>query len=69
MSAKDKDARTDRRAFLKFAGLGTVATGAALVTGGQAEAEAEAEVADAKSVAPGYRETDHVKTFYQTARF
>ncbi|HDZ75487.1 MAG TPA: twin-arginine translocation signal domain-containing protein [Aurantimonas coralicida] len=65
MSAKDKDARTDRRAFLKFAGLGTVATGAALVTGGQAEAE----VADAKSAAPGYRETDHVKTFYQTARF
>ncbi|MEC5289468.1 twin-arginine translocation signal domain-containing protein [Aurantimonas sp. C2-6-R+9] len=65
MSAKGKDARTDRRAFLKFAGLGTVATGAALVTGGQADAE----VADAKSAAPGYRETDHVKTFYQTARF
>ncbi len=62
MSAKDKDARTDRRAFLKFAGLGT---GAALVTGGQAEAE----IADAKSATPGYRETDHVKTFYQTARF
>lgn len=65
MNAKGKDARTDRRAFLKFAGLGTVATGAALVTGEQAEAK----IADAKSATPGYRETDHVKTFYQTARF
>ncbi|HEY9056719.1 MAG TPA: twin-arginine translocation signal domain-containing protein [Aurantimonas sp.] len=65
MSDKAKDSRTDRRAFLKFAGLGTVATGAALVTGGQAEAE----IAEATTAADGYRETDHVKTFYQTARF
>lgn len=66
MSAKAKDAKTDRRAFLKFAGLGSVATGAALVAGGT---PAEAESADAQSAAPGYRESDHVKTFYKTARF
>ncbi|MEF2549778.1 twin-arginine translocation signal domain-containing protein [Aurantimonas sp. A2-1-M11] len=69
MSDKDtgmKDAiKADRRAFLKFAGLGSVAGGAALVTG----APAEAEMTDQDTAGAGYRETDHVKTFYKTARF
>lgn len=65
MSIKPEKVKTDRRGFLKFAGLGSVAGGAALITGKKAEAE-ETSV---KGAASGYRETDHVKTFYKTARF
>lgn len=65
MSNKPERVQTDRRGFLKFAGLGSVAGGAALITGKKAEAE-EVPV---KGAAAGYRETDHVKTFYKTARF
>lgn len=64
MSESDKVA-TDRRGFLKFAGLGTVAGGAALVTGATTDT---AEAAGAPR-GNGYQETDHVKTFYDTARF
>lgn len=61
--ATSPKAAPDRRAFLRLAGLGTVATGAALVTG---------EAADAAPVEPagsGYRETDHVRAVYAAARF
>lgn len=64
MKAENEKVKTDRRGFLKFAGLGTVASGAALVTGKPAEA-AEPDTLDAG----GYKETDHVKTFYHSARF
>lgn len=56
---------TDRRGFLKLASLGTVATGAALVSGKDAAA-ASGELDAGKS---GYKETVHVRTFYDTARF
>lgn len=65
MSVKDDRSNTDRRSFLKFAGLGTLAGGAALVT---AKSAAEAAVNEAPE-GVGYRETEHVKTFYKTARF
>ena len=55
---------TDRRDFLKLAGLGSVAGGAALVAGGR-----EAEAADKSGSGRGYRETAHVKTYYDLARF
>jgi hypothetical protein len=64
MSEKTSDQQTDRRGFLKLAGLGTVAGGAAVVTGGKVEA---AEAVDVTS--KGYRLTDHVKRVYETARF
>ncbi|WP_349360402.1 twin-arginine translocation signal domain-containing protein [Stappia sp.] len=64
MKRKDTAAEADRRSFLKLAGLGAVAGSATLVTGGRAEA---AEVVS--ETAAGYRETDHVKTFYASARF
>ncbi len=64
MSDTANDHQTDRRGFLKLAGLGTVTGGAAVVTGGKVEA---ADVADTKS--SGYRLTDHVKRVYETARF
>lgn len=53
----------DRRNFLKLAGLGTLASGATLVSG-----EAVAAETPSKSSA-GYRETDHVKKVYETSRF
>lgn len=65
MKAKTQDATTDRRGFLKFAGLGTIASGAALVTGTTAEA---VEIAEPQTGA-GYRETDHVKAYYASTRF
>ena len=57
--------KAERRAFLKFAGLGGVAGGAALVTG----APAEAAITEDDTTGAGYRETDHVRTFYKSARF
>ncbi|MBU0585799.1 MAG: twin-arginine translocation signal domain-containing protein [Alphaproteobacteria bacterium] len=65
MTTKADDRKTDRRNFLKLAGLGSVAGGAALVSG----KEAEAAVADTSATGAGYSETDHVKAFYKTARF
>ena len=64
MSERDNRAVADRRGFLKLAGLGTVAGGAALVASETVEAD-EAKTGAGKL----YRETEHVKTFYDTARF
>ena len=64
---KDKGARTaQRRDFLKFAGLGTLA-GAAVAAGG-APRKAEAATAGTADDA-GYRETEHVKKAYALSRF
>jgi len=61
-TTKEKDL-AGRRDFLKLAGLGTVMSGAALVAG-----NAEAATA-ADENGKGYRETEHVITFYDLARF
>ncbi len=65
MTAGKELSNSDRRGFLKLAGLGTVSSAAVLVAGA---AVAPAEAAAAPEGA-GYRETEHVKTFYETARF
>jgi hypothetical protein len=65
MTTKAEEAKTDRRGFLKIAGIGTVTGGVALATGKSAEATELTEDGAGK----GYAETDHVKTFYKTARF
>ncbi len=65
MSKRDKDGVSNRRDFLKLAGLGTVAGGTALVSGVK-PAEAAGLRADGSQ---GYRETEHVKTYYKLARF
>ena len=62
---KDKVSKSERRDFLKLAGIGAVAGGAAAL--GRAE-NAEAAAPDAAS-GSGYRETEHVKKFYRSARF
>jgi hypothetical protein len=64
MSNKPKEATTGRRDFLKLAGLGTVVGGAALVSGRKVEA---AEPVSGEG--SGYRETEHVRTFYSSTRF
>ncbi|WP_321341577.1 twin-arginine translocation signal domain-containing protein [Breoghania sp.] len=61
----DSAARTDRRGFLKLASLGTLAGGAAALTGAEAGA---AEIAE-EGRPGGYRLTEHVKRAYETARF
>lgn len=65
MASKSEEVKTDRRGFLKFAGIGSVAGGAALVTGKAAEASEQT----AEPTGSGYSETDHVKSFYAAARF
>ncbi len=65
MEREDKKSGESRRGFLRLAGLGSVAAGAALVTGGE---EAEAATAAAET-SGGYRETPHVLQAYAAARF
>lgn len=64
--SKNRDDKSveDRRGFLKLATYGTVLGGAAIATGGAAQA-ATAPVEEGR----GYRETEHVKTYYKLARF
>ncbi|WP_346912827.1 twin-arginine translocation signal domain-containing protein [uncultured Roseibium sp.] len=52
-----------RRNFLKLASLGALASGATVVAGSAEAAEA------VEQGGSGYRETDHVKKAYETARF
>jgi hypothetical protein len=54
-----------RRNFLKLASVGAVAGTLAAASGRQREAEA----AEPEARAKGYRETDHVRKFYELARF
>jgi hypothetical protein len=65
MKQKCDNANADRRSFLKLAGAGAV-TGGAVLVGGKGTAEA-------KSAADGtgrlYEETDHIKTYYELARY
>jgi hypothetical protein len=65
MSTKDGHVATDRRGFLKFAGLGSVAGAVALLT--RRDPAGAAEITAEKRL--GYRETEHVRRFYESARF
>jgi len=62
---KEKGAEASRRDFMRLAGVGAVAGGAALESGTK-PAEASGVRADGSR---GYRETDHVKTYYKLAQF
>lgn len=55
-----------RRDFLTVAGVGVGAVGVAVLAGGSGSAPAAAAAAKPDS---GYRETEHVRRFYQLARF
>jgi hypothetical protein len=55
-----------RRNFLKLASVGAVAGTVAAAAGGR---QHEAEAAEPEARGKGYRETDHVRKFYELARF
>jgi hypothetical protein len=57
--------KAKRRDFLKLVGLGSIAGAAAAATG----ANAPAAESEARPKGAGYRETPHVKKYYDTARF
>jgi hypothetical protein len=61
MQKSDEKVVTDRRSFLKLSGAG-VATGCAAVSAKQTEAT------EAKPARGLYRETEHVKRYYELAR-
>ena len=63
MKESKKEVGANRRSFLKLAGAGAAAGGAALMTG-----EKKAEASEAKPKSSLYRETDHVKRYYELAR-
>jgi anaerobic selenocysteine-containing dehydrogenase len=63
-SKNKKDAVADRRDFLKRSAVSVAAAGAVAVAGKTASAS-DVEVPKGA----GYRETDHVKAFYASARF
>ncbi len=62
--ANDEKSVEARRDFLKLASLGTVLGGAAIATGGSAQASQTID-----ETGTGYRETAHVKTYYESTRF
>jgi hypothetical protein len=65
MKTRKEKQRVARRDLLKFAGLGGVAGAAALTaTAGNNEAAAAEDVKSG-----GYRETQHVRTYYDLAKF
>ena len=65
MKARKEKQQVARRDLLKIAGLGSVAGAAAIATAaGKAEAAA---VTNSKGA--GYRETEHVRTYYDLAKF
>ncbi len=64
MRAKKAERDVARRDLLKLAGLGGVAGAAALATKGRT-AEASSSARDGS----GYRETKHVRRYYELAKF
>ena len=65
MKARKEKQQVARRDLLKIAGLGGAAGAAAIATAaGKAEAAAEVD-----SKGSGYRETEHVRTYYDLAKF
>ena len=63
MKQSKKEAVADRRSFLKLAGAGAAAGGAALMAG-----EKKAGAAEGKSKVSLYRETEHIRRYYELAR-
>jgi hypothetical protein len=61
-----QNAQLDRRSFMRLAGLGASVAGASI---GLGAAEARASEAPPTGEHGGYRETEHVQTYYRMARF
>ena len=65
MADRPERNKAKRRDFLKLVGLGSLGGAATVVTGGKAP---EAQAAE-KPQGTGYRETAHVRKYYDTAKF
>ncbi len=65
MKQKQQASKVARRDLLKLAGLGGVAAGAAAVAASP-ETRAATEPSKVKS---GYRETAHIRKYYELAKF
>ncbi len=65
MSEDRQTAKADRRSFLKLAGWGALSGGAVLVLD---KSQAEAGDTSVKSTG-SYRETEHMQTYYESAKF
>jgi len=63
MKQSKKETVADRRSFLKLAGAGAAAGGVALTGGGK-----KAEADEAKPKVSLYRETEHIRRYYELAR-
>lgn len=66
MAEKREKPVSARREFLKLASLGTVVGGAGLLL---QDGTAKAAGTQSDETAAGYRETPHVKAFYDSTRF
>ncbi len=64
MSSRTEKSGADRRGFLKLAGLGALSGGALLASGSSGASAREEGTQQGL-----YRETEHVKTYYELARF
>ncbi len=69
MSSKSRSEREGRRAFLRQLAAVGGATATIAVTGRAAAAPGLEESATAAPEAKGYRETPHISTYYDKARF
>jgi len=67
MSKEKESQQKSRRDFLKGAGLATGAAGVAAVA--LSSKTAHAKVSKAETGQAGYQETEHVKKYYELARF
>ena len=68
MSKKKEETSVGRRDFFRKAGLGAGAGGAAAVGLAAGEGQA-AQPVQKSSNSVGYQETDHVKKYYELAKF
>ncbi len=68
MTKKTESPAVGRREFFRKAGMGAGAVGAAAVVAAAKDGKAE-EAGAERSARAGYRETSHVKRFYELARF
>jgi hypothetical protein len=66
MAGRRDEEGTARRDFLKLAGVAAVTGGGLLAAGAKPAAAQEEPQAEGSA---GYRETEHVKTYYKLARF
>jgi len=68
MAEKKEKKGIPRREFLKAAGITAGAVGAATAVASSGTARA-AVASEAGSASTGYRETEHVRKYYELARF